>query len=200
MRTWMVVGCVVVAALAAGADEPQTEELRGGRFVPVSKAATVPVVDPTLVRVEELIQQRRFSSARDMCVNWLLANKASPQRDRGLYLEACALYGYGNRMKAFFYLDELMDEYPESTLFYQALEKQYEIADAYLNGYKRRLFGIPLLSATHEGIEMMYRIQQRSPGSPLAAKALLRTADYYFKDGQYDLSADAYAAYARSYP
>jgi outer membrane assembly lipoprotein YfiO len=93
-----------------------------------------------------------------------------------------------------------MDEYPESQLYYAALEKQFDIADAYLDGYKNRFLGIAMFSAEGDGVEMLYRIQQRSPGSPLAEKALLRSADYYYFDGQYDLAGDAYGFYVRQYP
>src|SRR5205085_3998781 len=58
----------------------------------------------------------------------------------------------------------------------------------------------PMFEAQEEGVEMMYRIQQRSPGSPLAEKALLRTADYYYASADYDLAEDAYGAYVKSYP
>jgi outer membrane protein assembly factor BamD (BamD/ComL family) len=34
----------------------------------------------------------------------------------------------------------------------------------------------------------------------LAEKALLRTADWYYANSEYDLAADAYAAYLKSYP
>jgi outer membrane assembly lipoprotein YfiO len=200
----VLVGC----AALSWAQEPRTFEFREGHWpevaaapAPTTSAATQPVmVDPALSLIEQLIQQGQFADARKRCVEWLLANKTSPWRDRGLFLEADALYGYGNRVKAFFYLDELMDEYPESNLYSRALEKQYQIADAFLNGYKRRILYMPILSAEEEAVEMMYRIQQRSPGSPLAEKALLRTADYYYSDGDFDLAADAYAAYIRSYP
>ena len=47
---------------------------------------------------------------------------------------------------------------------------------------------------------MMFRIQQRSPGSRLAEKALLRTADFYYHGSDFDLAADAYAVYLKSYP
>ena len=40
-------------------------------------------------------------------------------------LIAEALYQYGDRVKAFYYLDELMDEHPDSRYYTQALEKQY---------------------------------------------------------------------------
>ena len=53
---------------------------------------------------------------------------------------------------------------------------------------------------TDEAVEMLYRIQERSPGSQTAERALLRTADYYYDTAQYDLAGDAYGAYLRSYP
>jgi outer membrane assembly lipoprotein YfiO len=52
-----------------------------------------------------------------------------------------------------------------------------------------------MLGAQDEAIEMLFRIQERSPGSPLAEKALKRTADYYYADAQYDLAVDAYQAF-----
>ena len=57
-----------------------------------------------------------------------------------------------------------------------------------------------MLTAYDEAIEMLYRIQNRSPGSPLSERAMLRTADYYFSDRQYDFAGDTYAAYVRTYP
>jgi outer membrane assembly lipoprotein YfiO len=57
-----------------------------------------------------------------------------------------------------------------------------------------------MFHAYDEAIEMLYRIQARSPGSQLAEKALLRTANYYYSDQQYDFAADTYAAYLRTYP
>jgi outer membrane protein assembly factor BamD (BamD/ComL family) len=130
----------------------------------------------------------------------VLANKESANRDRGLYLIAKAFYGYGDRIKAFYYCDELMDTYPESDLFTPALELQYKIADRYLDGYKRRWLGIPIFQAKEEAVEMLYRIRNRAPGSPLAETSLLRTADHYRFDGQFDFAADAYAFYAKQYP
>lgn len=183
----------------------KTEELQGGRWIPVDSNAAAPTIDPELIRIEEMINSGQYSHASARAVDWLVRNPNSPMRDRGLFLNAEALFRYGNRIKAFFYLDELMDEFPESKLFYPALEKQYQIADEFLPSdkhrpYKSRFLGLPIVDREDEAIEMMYRIQQRSPGSQLAERALLRTADYYYADGQYDLAGDAYTAYARSYP
>jgi outer membrane assembly lipoprotein YfiO len=177
----------------------------GGQWQAVqtpTTAATQFAPDPGLSRIEALISHRQYKPAYKAAVRWLTRsdNRASPQRDRGLLLAAEALYGYGNRIRSFYYLDELLDTYPESPLYYPALEMQYRIAEGYLEGYKRRLLYVPFLGAYEEGIEMLYRIQNRSPGSPLAEKALLRTADYYYASAQYDFAADAYGWYVKQYP
>jgi outer membrane assembly lipoprotein YfiO len=188
---------------------PQTLELRDGRWQNTTtqpSAATRPaaangvITTPELDRIESLIAKKEYRAAVKQCIAWFKANKHSPAMDRALFLMAQALYGKGDRIRAFYYLDELMDEHPESPLFYKALGLQFQIADAYLSGYKRRFLGLPLLDAEDEAVEMLYRIQQRSPGSELAEKSLLRTADYFYEDQQYDIAAEVYAAYIKSYP
>ena len=111
-----------------------------------------------------------------------------------------ANYQVDDRIKAFYFFDEVMDEYPESQLFYPALEKQFQIADEFLRGHKRRFLGLPIIPVDDEAVEMLYRIRRRLPGSPLAEKALLRTADYYYASRDYDLAFDAYGYYIKSYP
>jgi outer membrane protein assembly factor BamD (BamD/ComL family) len=165
-----------------------------------SATTTAPAHVPTHDRVEQLLRENKNSAAKRLAIEWVLANRRHPQRDRGLYLIAQSLYQYGNRLRAFYYLDELMDTYPESPYYGPALESQFQIADQYLKGYKRRFLGIPVFHAYDEAIEMLFRIQHRSPGSQLAERALLRTANFYYHDGQYDFAADTYAAYLRSYP
>jgi outer membrane assembly lipoprotein YfiO len=198
---FLVLQLIILGLCAAThAQEQQTSELRGGRWVDIPNPATQIAADPELERIERLVRNNENSAARKALVSWFKTNHGSPLFDRALYLMATTLYQSGDRVRAFYYLDELMDEYPDSNLYYAALEKQYQIADAFLDGYKRRLLGIPMLGAHDEAIDMLFRIQQRSPGSPLAEKSLLRTADYYYFDGQYDLAADAYNFYVKQYP
>lgn len=181
---------------------PQLSEFKDGRWQVVEGPATQPSAvesDPQLDEIERIIGQGRYKEAKARLVNWLKFHRGSPMHDRGLFLMAEAQYRLGDRIKAFYYLDELMDLYPESSLFFTALNRQYDIADKYLSGAKRRVLFFNL-GVEDEAIEMLFRIQTRSPGSELAEKALLRTADYYYADSQFDLAADAYGAYLRQYP
>ena len=199
---WVVAGALIALCSTVARAEPKTWEYAGaGRWPQIDAPATQPAAaDPTLDRVEQMIRADQNRSAAKLGIRWLLAHRNDPQHDRGLFLVSQAWYQYGDRVKAFYYLDELMDEHPESRLYGPALEKQYQIADTFLNGYKRRFLLIPAFHAYDEAVEMLYRIQQRSPGSQLAEKSLLRTANYYFNDRQYDFAADTYAAFLRTFP
>jgi outer membrane protein assembly factor BamD len=206
------VGCAVCVFALACATRPAAAQSRtwtyggSGQWTqqqqrPAQSQPTTQLIDnPTLDKVDRLLARRQHGPARQIVLAWLKRNPKAPDRDRGLFLLAEAYYQYGDRTRAFFHLDELMDYFGESRLFYPALEKQYQIADAYLRGYKNRLFGFPMLGAEEDGVEMLFRIQERAPGSPLAERALLRTADYYYDHAQYDLASDVYEAYARRYP
>ncbi len=181
---------------------PPAAEFHDGHWQPVKPAAPpAPPPDPDLDHVQELLDHKDGSAALEVSIQWVKAHGSkAPQRDRALYLVAQALIQTDDWIRAYYYLDELMDEYPAGPLFYPALTLQYHIADGFLNGHKVRVLGVPLLGQNEEAVEMLYRIQQRSPGSPLAQDALLRTADYYYASGDYDLAHDAYEFYATQYP
>jgi outer membrane assembly lipoprotein YfiO len=191
-------------------------ELRGGRWQQVDNPSGSALPDETLDRVEAMLQNKQYQSARRLAINWIKSKRPqskaeiaiqkseiaspTPNRDRAVYLLGMANHHAGNRIMAFYNFDELLDYYPASRYFYAALEQQYEIADAFLRGFKREFLGMRILGAETEAAEMLFRIQQRAPGSPVAERALLRTADYYYANGDFDLAADAYGAYVRSYP
>ncbi len=181
--------------------DPPAAEFRNGRWETLAPATVKPASDPELDHMEQLLGQKEPSAALSIGSYWVKHHdKKAPQRDRLIYLLAEANYQLDDRIRAFYFLDELMDEYPQSALFYPALEKQYQIADGFLNGHKLRVLGAPVLSGNDEAVEMLFRIQQRSPGSPLSEKALLRTADFYYASGEYQLAHDAYGYYVKSYP
>ncbi|MGC4033011.1 MAG: outer membrane protein assembly factor BamD [Tepidisphaeraceae bacterium] len=198
-----LIGLASLAAVAP-AQQPtsRTFELTGDRFteVPTTNPASLPKPDPALKRVETLLDRQDYSAAKAAALAWLLDHKIDPHYDQGLYLMAQALNGLEEPIKAFYYCDQLMDSFPASAYFKPALELQYAMGDSLLNGRPIKGMGLPIFDGSDEGVEMMFRVQTRSPGSPLAEKALRRTADFYFADGQFDLAADAYAAHIKSYP
>jgi outer membrane protein assembly factor BamD (BamD/ComL family) len=194
----LVVGCFFAAPIALAT--PRTWDYHAdGSWQAVSPSTTAPVSDPTLSKIEQMLENGRAADAKQLGVEWFKAHRQSPLADRALFVIAEAENRSGDPIVAFYYYDELLDEHPESELYSTAMQKQYEIADAFLRGKKRKFLGMPILGAEDEAIEMLYRIQQRSPGSPIAERALLRTANYYFATREYDLAEDAYGAFIRQF-
>lgn len=198
----MCLAAVGILSTAVYAAAPAvTWEFRDGRWQQLPTVTTQPSLkDETLDRIEQMLNDGQWKQARVGILDWLKQNPASPLRDRGLFLIAEVYYQSDDRIRSFYHLDELMENYPESRFFYPSLEKQYKIADDYLSGHNDKFLGMSIIGREGEAVEMLYRIQQTSPGSPLAEKALLRTADFYYSDLQYDLAADAYNMYAKNYP
>lgn len=153
-----------------------------------------------LARLQTLFDRNRPDDARRGLVEWFAAHPASPAYDEALYLMARTLAARGERYRAFYYCDQLLDQHPDSPRFNDALDLQYAVAEQYLRGQRERFLLVFRLARYEEGVEMLFRIQQRAPRTELAERSLLRSADHYWARGEYDLAADVYGAFARSYP
>jgi outer membrane assembly lipoprotein YfiO len=204
MRLFLCSICCCLAIGSAQAAPQRTWRFRDGQWREMSRPRPITgpeVPDPVLDHVQQLLARHDHHAARKLLVQWIKTHdRNAPNRDRAVFLFADVYYQADDRIKSFFYCDELMDEYPESSLFQAALQKQFDIAQAYLDGYKDTFLGMHIVDEGAEAVQMMWRIQQRAPGSPLAEQAMLSTADYYFNDREYDLAEDCYNAFVQSYP
>lgn len=200
----VIIAALLLPTALTSAKDTSTWEFRDGAWREIQpQPSTQPgaeIDQSVLDEAEQLLARGRHREARRLLLKWERLNRPSPARDRALLLLADSYYQYGDKVRAFYHLDELMDTYPDSTLYHPALEKQFQIAEDFLYGYHLRVLGLPMITAPEHGVEMLFRIQQRSPGSPLAERALIRTADHYYAWSDYYLAADAYGAYVRSYP
>jgi outer membrane protein assembly factor BamD (BamD/ComL family) len=199
-RIFAAAWAVLLLTASVSHGQKETWEYDNGQWPQVNDATPRAVSDPVIDEAEKYLARGDPKSARQILLAWEHTHKDSPVRDRAVFLIGQSYYQEDDRILAFYYLDEVMDEYPASALFFPALQKQYDIGVDYLNGHKRRFLGLPILPAEDEAVEMLYRVQERSPGSNLAEKALLKTADYYYNSSQFDFAEDAYAAFVREYP
>jgi outer membrane assembly lipoprotein YfiO len=192
------------------ATPPPAAEFRDGKWQPVQPAATPaaaaasPASDSILDHAQQLLTAKDPVAAQTVALYWIKThdNKA-PGRDRAIFIVAQAKYaiaGWQDWLYSFYWCDEVLDEYPDSKYFNAALDLQYKIADAYLSGKKDEFLGLGLIGEEDEAVEMLYRIQARVPGSPLAQKCLLRTADYYYAHGDFELAHDTYGYFIKSFP
>ena len=113
----------------------------------------------------------------------------------------------GYYVKAYEWYTRQLDEFPAGELFEEALDREFQIAEAFLGGRKQvwEIIGvwsleIVRISAVDEAVNILMQIAERAPTSELAEKALLRIADHHYDEKDYQEAAQAYDAYLAMFP
>ncbi len=194
---WVISAVLGLSATAFAA--PPGWELRNGAWVPVVQP------DPTTPegQVATMIHDLEANQTKKVIADakkWIKANKTNPLLAQVLLLQGDAEVLRGNRYRALFSYEDLVNNFPSSELYPFVLQREFDIADSFLKGYKRKFFGMRILGCSEEAIEMLDRIQDRQRGSPLAERAGLRVADYYYNDSRFQEAVEAYGDFVRRYP
>jgi outer membrane protein assembly factor BamD len=87
----------------------------------------------------------------------------------GLYLERRGEFWEAN--KAF---DKMIEKYPASSFFDEALEHKFKIGNLYLSGEPKRLWRIPVGSAMDRAVQIFESILKAAPFGRLASEAQFR--------------------------
>lgn len=82
----------------------------------------------------------------------------------------------GDYEKAFRFYDTYLEKYPEGEDFKTALDSMVKIAKRFMDGERRRLFGIKMFSSNVRSQEMLETILKRAPFSSGAAQIMLYRA------------------------
>ncbi len=169
----------------------------------------VPLVPPNRNtpegRVAIMIQNfnnRHYNRVTDQAKSWLKnkALKTNPLVPEVLLLRGDAFNAMGQKYAALFPYEDLLDNFPSSALYGPCLQREYNIAMAFLSGYKRRFLGMRILPVDGDALRLLRRIQDRQRGSPLAELSGITVADYYYKNGRFQRSFQSYSDFLRRYP
>jgi outer membrane protein assembly factor BamD len=123
----------------------------------------------------------------------VLAGKA--QRKVGLILEAAGEYDDAYEAYAAY-----LTKYPKGDDFEQVVESMYKIAKLFLDGEKKKLFGVKIASSMQRAQEMFEGIVKRAPFSKYAPLAAFSAGQAMEKQGKNDLALQAYSAVVSRYP
>jgi outer membrane protein assembly factor BamD (BamD/ComL family) len=125
----------------------------------------------------------------------------SAHREEAMWLRANALFAMKQYYQAFEQYEELLTQYAGSPHYRDALLKEIEIAELFLGGERRRIWGLPLMiRADSEGLEILRKVYEHQPAGDLAAKVVLRIAEYHWTKNNWLEAEDYYDKYCREYP
>ena len=120
--------------------------------------------------------------------------------DFDAYVKGELLYSKRKYAEASQAYDNFLDRFPKSPFFESALERQQQIATAFLNGQKRPVLKVFRLSAYEEGAEISNKIADRAGDAPAAKKALEILALSGEKRGAYEEAYKAWSSAAERWP
>jgi outer membrane protein assembly factor BamD len=169
-------------------DQGWTRE--GGFFG--SSAAVAKTADLQMQYGKDLEQKGDLSGATDAYRRLLKAFPLSVQTSEARMHLAGILEKQGRYEDAFEAYDALVQKNPESKEFTPSLEAMFRIAKRYMDGEKRRLFGIKTFSSNQRAEEMFDTIQKRAPYSRSSAQVMLFRGMMMERQGK---EAEALAAY-----
>jgi outer membrane protein assembly factor BamD len=102
------------------------------------------------------------------------------------YVKAELLYAKRKFPEAAQSYQNFIEKYPESALRQSALEREFQIGSAFLNGQKRSMLKVFRVTAYDEGEEIMYKIADTEGDAPISKKALVTLAQSFERRGDED--------------
>jgi len=197
---WFVILCAVVLSAGPRAGAEGTEHVwKDGKWVAAPKPVEgTPEGELAIVRMHldkgrpknalKAIKKFQASYPNDERCEEIMMLAGQAEMDRGRYIDANDRF------------NEQMDQYRNGDFYDRAIHRQYEIADAFLKGRKRRAMMMFKVSAVDKGIEILNGIADRVPGTVVAEKALLRVADHHYDAKQVVQAVEAYDHYIKTFP
>ncbi len=103
------------------------------------------------------------------------------EREFEAFVKAELLLAKGQFDKAVRSYEKFLDEYPRSELYETAMDRQFQVATAFLAGHKRRILKLFSIRGYSEGVRIMEKIAARAGDAPIAQRAMKSIAMSYEK-------------------
>jgi tetratricopeptide (TPR) repeat protein len=141
-----------------------------------------------VAEIKKLVQEGEAKAAKEI-VKQLRAefpDRAGP--DLNLFVDGELWYWKDRYGKALVKYEKLLKNYPGSEFADAAMQREYDMARAYLNGRKKTILGFIRISGYAEGIGIMEKISDRAgidePNS-IGLNAAMAVAEHYEQEEQY---------------
>ncbi|MBX3406945.1 MAG: outer membrane protein assembly factor BamD [Phycisphaeraceae bacterium] len=206
MPRWpLIAACFSAASLLCGsAALAQSTELRldaSGTWEQTD--APIPgTPEAVLAEARRALANDRPGAAKLALDPWIKANEraGSPLLAEAILLRGDAYTALGDEYEALYDYERVIREFPATESYTLAVERELNIGVKYVNGMRRRFFGVRILDAEDIGEELLIRVQERLPGSRVAERAGIELADHYFRARKLELASDAYDLFVQLYP
>jgi outer membrane assembly lipoprotein YfiO len=172
----------------------QEAEWKDGNWVtlPVPAKGT-PAGEAALIRQE--VDKGSNRAAVNDAEKFIKAYPLDPYAEEVLMLAGRAEMARGRYYQAYELFEKQILDFPSGRYFERSLQYESDCAEAFLSGKKRIIWNIFYVPAQDDGLEILKKIVEHAPGSLLAERSLLRTADYHYQQREYPEAIKSYDKY-----
>jgi outer membrane protein assembly factor BamD (BamD/ComL family) len=158
--------------------------------------------DGDLDIARQWLAKGEYKTVLKILKNWMSTyGKSAPRYPEALYIQGTAYLERGLYREAHAAYQELLSDYPGSEYAENALSADFRVAEQYLAGKRKRIWGGLLWFKDEEGgLAIMDDVVANYADTPLAEMAAMAKAEYYFSRGDFELAESEYATFARNYP
>jgi len=148
----------------------------------------------------QALAQQRYGDALRRMDTWIKKHKGDPLEPEAYLIRGDSLFLQKEYYKSLYDYEYVCRMFPGSEAFMIALEREFEVAQLFASGVRRKLWGLRWMKAYEEAEELFIRIQERAPGSKLAERAARALADHYYNRRKMELAATMYDIYVKNHP
>lgn len=191
---------VLVASFARAQTQMRLDA--DGKWVPVTTEVDPASDEGVISRARKQLAENRPKGALALLDSWLKRNATQdkPETAEALLRRGDAKLAMKDEYEALYDYERVIKEYPGTPQFVTAVERELEIGLMYLNGLKKKQWGLRIDNAERIGEELLIRVQERVPGSQLAQRAAIELANYYYKQRDLRMAAEAYDIFLANFP
>ena len=194
----LALAAATASVSAADADDERELIWRDGKWVRQAPAQEgTPAGELAIVRRD--MDKKDYAKAVKHAKRFLKRYPYDPLAEEILALGGDAQMARGRYWDAYKLYERQLQRYPIGLLAERSMQREMEIAQAWLAGRKRRLAGALPIPATEDALEALEKIAERAAGSDRGQTALLTIADHYFDQGKWSAAAETYDGFLKMY-
>ncbi len=153
-----------------------------------------------LAVAESAFAEKEYDQAYKAAERTVKVWPLSDYAPRAQYLAARCLEAKGKDEKAFKAYQFLLQQYPKVEMYQEVLQRQFEIANKYLNGKWFKLWGlIPAFPSMDRTVKMYQSIIDNGPYSPVAPQAQLNIGAAREKQSSFFNKTDPFREAVKAY-
>lgn len=196
--------CALIAAgLMTGGASAQEFILDPEGEWTVESAAAEGTDEWVMAQAAALIADDKPGEARKLLDPWIEREERTENAwlPRAYRLRGDARVMQNDEYKALYDYEAVIRNFPGSEEYETAVVREMEIAQRYLGGLRRKLWGLIRVEPTRRlGEELMIRVQERLPGSRISEDAAIRLAEHYYNTRDLALAKEMFDIFQRNYP